>query len=42
MLLVRIVENNTIDGYFRTGKVKYMLALPRRVRKEIRLEFSYL
>ena len=37
MLLVKIVENNEIDDYFRTGEVKDMLALPCRVRKEIRI-----
>ncbi len=36
MLLVRIVENNKIDAYFRVGKVKQRIALPRRVRKGIR------
>ena len=34
MLLVRIVENNKIDAYFRACSV--MFGLLRRVRKEIR------
>ncbi len=28
MLIVRIVENNKMDANFRTGKVKFRLALP--------------
>ncbi len=34
---LRIVENNKIDTYFRAGKVKRMLALPKIFRKEIKL-----
>ena len=34
MLLVRIVENNKIDAYFRACSI--MFGLLRRVRKEIR------
>ena len=37
MLLVRIVENNKIDDYFRSGVVKLGIAVPRRVRKVIRI-----
>ncbi len=32
MLLIRIVENNIIDAYFRAGYVLSRLALPRRIR----------
>ena len=35
LLLVRNVENNKIDDYFRLGWE--MLALPRRVREEFRI-----
>ncbi len=37
MLLVRIIENNKIDVYFRACLVKLRLALPRRIRKDIRI-----
>ena len=37
MWLVRIAENNKIVAYFRADWVKYRLALPHRVRKEIRI-----
>ena len=37
MLLVRDIENEKIDAYIRVGYVKYRLALPRRVRKGIRI-----
>ncbi len=33
MLLVRIIENDKIDAYFRSGSVNLWLALPRRVKK---------
>ena len=35
MLLVRIVENSKIDDYFKACLL--ILALPRRVKKEIRI-----
>ena len=38
MVLIRIVENNKIDAYFRAGWVNHMLALPNMVRKGIRKE----
>ena len=37
MLLVRIVENDKTDAYFRAVYVKQRLALPRTVRKGIRI-----
>ncbi len=37
ILLVRIVENIKIDTYYRAGYVKQWFALPRRVRKGIKI-----
>ena len=37
MLLVRIIENNKIDVYFRSGHIKKRLVLPRKVRKVRRI-----
>ena len=37
MLLARIIENNKIEVYFRSGKDNLRLTLPRRVRKGIRI-----
>ncbi len=37
MLLVRIIKNKEINAYFRSVYIKKMLALPRRVRKGIRI-----
>ena len=36
-LLVSIIENTKSDAYFRSGLVKLRIALPRRVRKGIRI-----
>ena len=37
MLFVSIVENNKVYTYFRAGSVNQKLALPRRVRKGIKI-----